>query len=70
MAAATDSVGVMKHLILFAALLLPACNREEQPEAPTPAESEQLNETEEMLNELANEKGAAPEGTAPPINSN
>ena len=40
-------------------LLLGACNREEQPQAPTSAESEQLNEAEEMLNDLANEGGPA-----------
>ena len=60
----------MKRLLIAAILLLGACNREEQPEAPTSAESEQLNEAEEMMNGLANEEGAAPEGTAPPVNSN
>jgi uncharacterized lipoprotein YajG len=47
--------------LLTATLLLTACNREEQPQAPTPAEAERLNEAEEMLNELANEDGATPE---------
>ena len=51
-------------------ILASACNREERPQAPTPAETEPLNEAEEMLNGLANEEGAAPEDTAPPINSN
>ena len=51
-------------------ILASACNREERPQAPTPAETEQLNEAEEMLNGLANEEGAAPEDTAPPINLN
>ena len=55
--------------ILLAAFLLPSCNREEQPQAPTAAESERLNEAEDMLNDLAKEEGAAPEGTAPPTNS-
>ena len=60
----------MKRIhLLSAMLLLGACNREEQPEAPTPAEAERLNEAEEMLNALGKEEGAAPEGTAPPTNS-
>jgi len=59
----------MKQIILLAALLLASCNREEQPQAPTSAESGRLNDAEAMLNDLANEEGAAPEGTAPPINS-
>ena len=37
-------------------------------EPPTAAESQRLDEAEEMLNELAKEEGAAPEGTAPPTN--
>ena len=44
-------------------LLLSACNREEQPQAPTQAESDRLNDAESMLNGLANEKG--PEAEAP-----
>ena len=60
----------MTRILALCVLLLGACNREEQPQAPTQAETEQLNQAEEMLNGLANEKGAAPEGTAPPINSN
>ena len=55
----------MKKLLLPIALLAAACNREEQPEAPTAAEAERLNEAEEMLNELGKEEGAAPQGTAP-----
>ena len=51
--------------ILLPLLLLSACNREEQPQAPTAAESERLNDAEGMLNELANEEGAAAEATAP-----
>ena len=58
------STGMKKNLILVS-LLLAACNREEQPQAPTAAESERLNEAEEMLNALANEEGAVPDGTAP-----
>jgi nitrous oxide reductase accessory protein NosL len=52
----------MKLISLLTALLLllAACNREEQPEAPTPAETERLNEAEAMLNELAREETPAP----------
>jgi hypothetical protein len=55
----------MKKILLLAILLLVSCDREEKPEAPTAAESERLNEAEEMLNDLAKEEGAAPDGTAP-----
>ena len=55
----------MKKTLLLGCLLLASCNREERPEAPTPAETQRLNQAEDMLNELANEEGAAPEGTAP-----
>ena len=50
---------------MLAALLLTSCNRSEQPQAPTAAESERLNDAEAMLNDLAKEEGAAPAGTAP-----
>jgi len=59
----------MKRFFLLAAVLLAACTREEQPQAPTAAESERLDEADAMLNELANEDGAAAEATAP-LNSN
>ena len=49
-----------KSLPIAALLLFSACNREEQPEAPTPAEAERLNEAEEMLNQLANEDSPSP----------
>ena len=55
----------MKRIPLLALLLTAACNREEQPQAPTAAEAERLNDTEAMLNGLAKEEGAAHEGTAP-----
>jgi hypothetical protein len=51
-------------------LLLAACNREEQPQAPTAEEADRLNDAEAMLNSLANEEGAAPEDTAPSNQSN
>jgi hypothetical protein len=60
----------MKRMFLLTAVLLVSCNREEQPQAPTAAESERLNEADEMLDELANKEGAAAEATAPPVNSN
>jgi len=46
-------------------LLLAACNREEKPEAPTPAEAQRLDEAEAMLNGLANEEGPATEAADP-----
>jgi hypothetical protein len=59
----------MRKILLLATLALASCNREEQPQAPTAAEADRLNEAEEMLNELAKEEGAAPAGTAPPTDS-
>jgi len=59
----------MKKILLLGFLLLASCSREEQPEPPTAAESERLDEAEDMLNTLANEERAAPEGTAPALNS-
>ena len=56
----------MKQKIILAALFLTAaCNREEQPQAPTAAESERLNDAEAMLNDLAKEEGPATEATDP-----
>ena len=55
----------MKNILLSVAFLATACSREEQPQAPTAAESDRLNDAEEMLNELGKEEGAAPQGTAP-----
>ena len=60
----------MNWTILLAAVLLASCNREEQPQAPTAAEADQLNDAEEMLNGMAKEEGAASEDTAPSVNSN
>jgi hypothetical protein len=50
----------------FCLLLLAAACRSEAPPAPTSAETEQLDETEAMLNDLANEKG--PEQSPGPSN--
>ena len=58
----------MRNILLLSVLLLTACNREERPEAPTAAEGERLDDAEDMLNDLANKEGAAPEGTAPTLN--
>ena len=60
----------MKWTIMLSALLLAACNRSERPQGPTDAEAERLNDAEEMLNDLANEEGAAADATAPSSNSN
>ena len=50
-------------------LLLAACNREEKPEGPTAADSERLDQAEQMLNGLANEEGPANKSADPSINS-
>ena len=60
----------MRRILILCVLLLVACNREELPQGPTQAETEQLNEAEEMLNGLAKEEGAAPEGTTPSTSTN
>jgi hypothetical protein len=49
-------------------MLLTACQRSAEPTPPTAAENARLDEAEEMLNDLANAEGAAPEGTAPTVN--
>ena len=46
-------------------LFLAACNREEQPQAPTQAESDRLNDAESMLNGLANEEGPEAKASDP-----
>jgi len=43
-------------------MLLAAC-RDDRPPAPTAAESDQLNEAENLLNDAANEEG--PENSSP-----
>ena len=51
-----------KSTLLVAALFLGACHKEEPP-SPTQQQSDQLNEADSMLNDLANEEG--PEANAP-----
>ncbi|HVF37557.1 MAG TPA: hypothetical protein VNA29_06400 [Sphingomicrobium sp.] len=55
----------MRQIYPALILLLTACSREEQPEAPTAAEAEHLNDAEAMLDELANEEGPASEDADP-----
>jgi nitrous oxide reductase accessory protein NosL len=55
----------MKRSMLVLALLLAACDREERPESPTPAEAQRLDDAEAMLNGLANEEGPATEAADP-----
>ncbi|MEO8176171.1 MAG: hypothetical protein ABI626_05885 [Sphingomicrobium sp.] len=53
----------MKRLLLLALLSLAACN-DDRPPAPTAEESDQLNQTEDLLNQqAANEEG--PEDRSP-----
>ncbi|MDV3257481.1 MAG: hypothetical protein LOX97_06805 [Sphingomonas sp.] len=52
-------------MMILLPLALLACNREEQPQRPTEAESEQLNEADAMLDQLANEEGPEAEASSP-----
>jgi len=53
--------------IIVCVLLLASCH-DQRPPAPTAEQSDQLNEADSMLNDLANEEG--PEANAPsPSNS-
>jgi hypothetical protein len=57
----------MTKFLLVSVLLLAAC-REQRPPAPTPEQSQQLNEAENMLDNMAaNEEG--PERSPGPSNS-
>ena len=54
------------RIVLLAALLAVAGCREDRPPAPTPRQSAQLNEAEDMLNsEATNEEGPADRSTGP-----
>jgi hypothetical protein len=56
----------MGRILLLAACLSLAACRKEEPAAPTPEQSAQLNEAEDMLNaEAANEEGPADRSTGP-----
>jgi hypothetical protein len=56
----------MTKIALAAALLILSACRDQRPPAPTNAQSAQLNEAEDMLNELAaNEEGPADRSTGP-----
>ena len=57
----------MRLFLITAMLSLAAC-RDVQPALPTSEQSDQLNEAESMLNDMANEKG--PEANAPDPLSN
>ena len=55
----------MRKIIFALVLLTAACDRD-RPPAPTQEQSDQLDEAEAMLNDMAeNEEGAAPAGAAP-----
>ena len=55
----------MRAIFLCAFLLLASC-RSEQPQVPTAAQSDQLNEAESMLNDLAqNEEGPEANASGP-----
>jgi hypothetical protein len=58
---------MFRRLFLLAIVALTAC-RDERPPQPTSAEAGQLNEAEDMLNAMGEKEGAAPTGTAPPMN--
>jgi hypothetical protein len=54
-----------KRILALMLAATPGCDRD-RPAAPTSEQSQQLDEAEAMLNDMAqNEEGAAPEGTAP-----
>jgi hypothetical protein len=55
----------VKNCILYFLLLLSAC-RDHQPAAPSPEQSRQLNDAEDMLNNMAdNEEGPADRSAGP-----
>ncbi|HEV2595312.1 MAG TPA: hypothetical protein VGU01_08960 [Sphingomicrobium sp.] len=60
----------MKSLTLCLIVLVSACH-DHQPRAPSAAQSQQLNEAEDMLNNMsANEEGPADRSTGPSKGSN
>ena len=54
----------MRPILISALLLLAACH-ERRPPAPTAEQSDQLNEADSMLNDLANEEGPANRSAGP-----
>jgi hypothetical protein len=54
----------MRQIILFAPLLLAACH-DRRPPAPTAEQSQQLNDADSMLNDLANEEGPEANASGP-----
>jgi len=60
----------MKLTPVLLGLLLAGCRNEAPPPAPTSEQSEQLDEAEAMLNDLANEEGPADRSTGPSEGSN
>jgi hypothetical protein len=54
----------MRILVLTALLLLAACH-DRRPPAPTPEQSEQLNDADSMLNQLSNEEGPETNASGP-----
>ena len=56
---------MMRTVALVLVLAVTACHKDE-PQAPTPEQSAQLNEAEDMLNNMsANEEGPADRSTGP-----
>ena len=57
--------GRVKRLLFCALIVLAACNKD-QPPAPTAEQSDQLNEAEDMLNDMAqNEEGPEANASSP-----
>ena len=54
----------MRRIIICALLLIAACH-DRRPPAPTAEQSQQLNEADSMLNDLANEEGPEANASGP-----
>ncbi|HVU28768.1 MAG TPA: hypothetical protein VHE36_00070 [Sphingomicrobium sp.] len=59
----------MRHLPFFLFLFLLACHKQEEPPAPTAQQSDQLNEAEDMLNDMAQNKEGPEANASGPSNS-
>jgi hypothetical protein len=56
----------MTKFVLVSMLLLASCREQQRPPAPTAEQSQQLNEAENMLDNMAaNEEGPADRSTGP-----